>query len=75
MPLALSDEELSHVMTACQPLAPNMRSAFLAEVASALSACPEIGPGSVHRAVRAAQRKFFDPPILNHTPGSQSKYR
>jgi hypothetical protein len=32
---------------------------------SALGACRELGPGSVHRAIAAAQRQFFDPPALD----------
>ena len=74
-PLTLADEELSAIMTACQPLAPDRRGAFLEDVARTLATCPVIGPGIVHRAVREAQRAHFDPPQLQHTAGTQSKYR
>ena len=61
-PLKLSDDELSQIMLACQPLEPSRRAGFLQAVAASLQSCGEIGPGSVHRAIVAAQREFFDPP-------------
>jgi len=71
-PLRLSDDELDAVMLAARPLRPDDRDAFLQEVANALAGCSEIGPGTVAKACRAAQRKFFDPPELSH---DVSKYR
>src|SRR5262245_29220476 len=55
-PLSLSDDELTAIMTACQPLAPDRRVAFLEDVARALATYPVIGPGHVHRAIVTAQR-------------------
>jgi hypothetical protein len=43
-------------------------------VANALQGCAEVGPGSVHRAIVAAQREHFIPPDLSRASGS-SKYR
>src|SRR5215470_17051573 len=63
-PLRLSDDELDAVMLAARPLRPHDRDSFLQEVATALAGCSEIGPGTVAKACRAAQRKFFDPPAL-----------
>lgn len=74
-PLALAYEELAAIMSACQPLAPDRRAAFMQEVASTLATCPVIGPGAVHRAIVTALRAHFDPPILQRTVGKQSKYR
>ena len=68
-PVRLTDDELSAVMLACQPLAP-----FLQAGAASLQTCGEVGPGSVHRAIVVAQREFFDPPEFSRAAGS-SKYR
>jgi hypothetical protein len=72
-PIRLSDDELTAVFQAARPLRPHDRDAFLQHVASQLSTCAEIGPGSVAKACREAQRKFFDAPDLSH--GDCSKYR
>jgi hypothetical protein len=75
-PVSLSDEELAAVMTACAPLAPDGRGAFLEALASTLAACPVIGPGAVHRAIVDAQRQHFDPPVSDrHAVAVRSKYR
>jgi hypothetical protein len=72
-PIALSDSELDAVMTACQPLAVERRDAFLQEIASALRRCNgEIGPGSLHRILAEAQRKYL--PAISGIAGA-SKYR
>ena len=52
-PLRLSDSQMDAVMRAAQPLAPNVRVAFLEALAQVLAAQPEIGDGSVHRAIAA----------------------
>jgi hypothetical protein len=70
--IRLSDAELDAVFLAARPLAVRDRDDFLQEVANALAGCSEIGPGTVAKACRAAQRKFFDPPELSH---EVSKYR
>ena len=72
MPLALTDEQLDTILLGAQPLAVRDRDDFLQEVANALAGCSEIGPGTVAKACREAQRKFFDPPELSH---DVSKYR
>jgi hypothetical protein len=69
-PLSLSDVELSQVMNACAPLAPDRREAFLQTVADQLARCTVIGPGVVHRVVRETQPQFFDPPDLSHASGA-----
>ena len=61
-PIHLSDDQMSAVWAASHPLAPSVRSAFLADVARELAALPAIGDGAVHRIVTLVQRKYFDPP-------------
>jgi hypothetical protein len=63
-PIRLSDDELAAVMAAARPIAVERRDAFLLAVASALQACGEVGPGTVHRVCASLQRQFFDPPDL-----------
>jgi hypothetical protein len=72
-PLRLSNDELDSVLRAAQPLDRGVRDAFLQDVADQLSQCAVIGPGTVAKACREAQKKFFDPPALDH--GDWSKYR
>jgi hypothetical protein len=64
-PIALTDAQLTAVFEAARPLAVRDRDAFLQAVAEALQARPEIGDGDVHRAIRVAQRRFYDPPITD----------
>jgi hypothetical protein len=62
MPLHLTDEQLTAVFEAARPLAVRDRDAFLQAVAELLQARSEIGNGDVHRTIRVAQRRFYDPP-------------
>jgi hypothetical protein len=73
-PIRLSDDELDAVFRAARPLRHADRDDFLKAVAEQLSTCPEIGPGTVAKACRQAQKLFFDPPQLGD-PGMISKYR
>jgi hypothetical protein len=61
-PIRPSDDELSAVMSAAQPIAVERRDAFLQQVASALAGCSEIGPGLMHRVIAEAQRSFLSAP-------------
>jgi hypothetical protein len=63
-PISLTDSELSAVMDAAKPLAPRDRDKFLRCIAVAISAMPERGDGSIHRAIRSVWREFFDAPDL-----------
>jgi hypothetical protein len=65
-PIRLSDSELDAMMAAARPIAVEHRDAFLQEVASLLQGCVEVGPGTVHRAIEQAQRRFFVPPTTDH---------
>ena len=72
-PLALSDEQLDAILLGAKPLRPQGRDAFRREVAAALTnGGGPVGDGDVNRAVRRAQKQFFDPPELSH---DNSKYR
>ena len=72
-PLALTDDQLTAVFHGAQPLRPQDRDDYLRAVANALAnGGGPVGDGDVNRAIRAAQKKFFDPPQLDH---DVSKYR
>jgi hypothetical protein len=47
-------------MNACRPLQPRDRDRFLRAVAQAIAELPEIGPGSVHRAIASVWRQHYD---------------
>jgi hypothetical protein len=73
MPLALTDEQMDAILLAARPLRLHDRDPFLREVVDALkNGGGPVGNGDVNRAVRAAQRRYFDPPDLSH---DDSKYR
>jgi hypothetical protein len=74
MLIKLTDEELSAVMSAAKPIAPERRDAFLQQVASTLQCCGELGPGVVYRAIAQVQREHFDPPDTSE-PGRTSLCR
>jgi hypothetical protein len=61
-PISLTDDQLSTVMKAAEPLDPARRSAFLVALASMLRSEPQpVGDGSLGRAIRALQHEFRDP--------------
>jgi hypothetical protein len=61
-PLRLTDSQITAVFAAARPLPPASRDAFLLELAAALAGIVDPGDGDVTRAIRAVQRKHFDPP-------------
>jgi hypothetical protein len=63
-PLRLTDSQITAIFAAARPLAVQDRDPFLQEVASLLAGIPDPGDGDVHRAIRALQRRHFDPPEL-----------
>ena len=70
----LSDDQLDQVMRAARPLPVRDREAFLQAVAEGLRG-KTIGDGEVFRAVRDAQRLFYDAPDLDPAPTHRySKY-
>jgi hypothetical protein len=64
-PIALTDLQLTAVFDAARPLAVASRDAFLFDLAAALTGITDPGDGDVARAIRAVQRKYFDPPVLD----------
>jgi hypothetical protein len=62
-PLRLTDSQITAIFAAARPLAVQDRDPFLQEVASLLAGIADIGDGDVARAIRAVQRKHFDPPL------------
>jgi hypothetical protein len=61
--IKLTDDELRAVLAAAPPIDPKYREAFLQRVAAELKDCGIIGPGVVHRAVKVAQKAFYDAPL------------
>jgi hypothetical protein len=61
-PLKLTDEQLTAMMRAAQPLAVQDRDPFLRDVAAALAALPELDDGVAFRTICEIQRRHFDPP-------------
>jgi hypothetical protein len=70
-PAHLTDQQMDAVLAAAHPLPPDRRSAFLEEVALALSRASVIGDGITHRIIMEAQRRFFDPPSFSSDSGSK----
>jgi hypothetical protein len=62
-PIALTDEQLDAVFRAARPLAPRDRDPFLQDMAAALQGIANPGDGDIHRAIRTAQRRHWDPPL------------
>ena len=60
----LSDDQLDQVFRAARPLHVRDRDAFLVAVADGLRG-KAIGDGEVFRAVRDAQRRFYEAPDLD----------
>jgi hypothetical protein len=61
-PISLTDDQLSTVMRATEPLDPHRRSAFLSALAQMLRSEPQpIGDGALGRAIRQLQHEFHDP--------------
>ena len=61
-PIRLTDRQLDAVFEAARPLPRASRDAFLLDLAAALADIVDPGDGDVARAIRAVQRRHFDPP-------------
>jgi hypothetical protein len=73
-PLSLSDQQMSAVMRACEPILPPDRSAFLSALATLLRGeIQPLGDGVLFRAIRSLQREFFRPPSVSHDPKGARK--
>jgi hypothetical protein len=68
-PTSFTDSQLDQVLAGALPLHECDHAAYLQAVADLLHDVSEPGDGDVHRAVKEAQRKFFDPPLdTAHAP-------
>jgi hypothetical protein len=72
-PLALSDDQMTMITRAAEPLQPADRGPFLQRVATLLNG-HELGDGVISRAARQAQAEFFRAPDLSKAK-AVSKYR
>jgi len=72
-PLALTDDQLSAVLRAAEPLPPCDRGAFLEDVARELAG-RELGDGIVARTCHEVQRRYWRAPDLARGSGA-GKYR
>ncbi len=70
-PIALTDAQLDAIFAAARPLAVQDRDPFLQEVAGLLAGIVEPGDSDVARAIRAVQRKHFDPPQFDERSAPQ----
>ena len=72
MPLTLTDDQMSAIMHAAQPLAVGDRAPFLHDVAVALDG-QELGDGLVSRVCRDVQRRYWRPPLETSQPAQLRK--
>jgi len=72
--LKLSDEELTQVFRAAQPLPPGDRDQFLQNVASKLAGVT-IGPGAVYKVCCEVQRELLAGNYPDLSTGHWCKYR
>jgi hypothetical protein len=73
--LALTDDQMSAVLRAAQPLDRGVREAFLQALAHELRTCGALGDGRVFRAIAEVQRRYWDPPVASgHGRAHAGKY-
>jgi hypothetical protein len=65
-PIRLTDSQLDAVLAEARPLAAGNRDAFLQAIVDALEGVVDPGDGDIHRAIMTAQRRFWDPPLMDH---------
>ena len=68
MSIALSDAQVTAITTLAQPLQPQERAEFLAELfETLLMRRDEVGDGELHRTLRDLHRRYFQPPADEET--------
>jgi hypothetical protein len=72
-PLRLTDSQITAIFAAARPLAVQDRDPFLQDVAGLVQGIPDPGDGDVARAIRAVQRKHFDPPLADERAQPHSR--
>ena len=71
-PLGVTDDQLSMIMQACEPLLPIDRDRFLRALADALGAEPQpLGDGQIFRAIKSLRGQYWRPPSLDEEPRSR----
>jgi hypothetical protein len=73
-PIPLGDAEMTHIYSACRPIAPEKCGGFLQSLANELRD-KTIGPGTVYRAIVLLLPKYFDPPDVtgdDDVPGGRA---
>jgi hypothetical protein len=73
-PLALSDSEIAHIMSAARVLSVADRDDFLRQVATVLASQPVLGDSLVARVCRELQQRFWRAPELDERPSIGGKY-
>jgi hypothetical protein len=74
-PLALTDDQMSALLRAAQPLDRDLREPFLLAVARALQGREPLGDGLVFRTIKEVQREFWHPPVEPSYAGKYSGAR
>jgi hypothetical protein len=76
MPIVLSDEQMSYIYLACEPLPLEAREAFLIRLRDALAKEPKpIGNGTLGRTIRALQGEFRPLPTVDPRSTVRSRRR
>jgi hypothetical protein len=70
-PIPLTDEQLSAILAAASP--PDVRGAFLEDVAREISRHPILGDGLLYRTIMVVQRRHFSPPDLRDNGAARSR--
>jgi hypothetical protein len=73
--IALTDAQMDAIFRAARPLRVGDRDKFLQAVAAALQGCRDLGDVAVYRAIAEVQRKYWDPPQLDHEVGHRAAMR
>jgi len=61
--LRLSDAEITTLMALSRPLAPELRTTFMEQLAVRLNGHAVTGDGLINRLARELQRELFSPPL------------
>jgi hypothetical protein len=68
-PVSLSESQMTAVLHCAAPLRREDVASYMHSVAEQLRPREMIGDGDVYRAIEAAQRQYFQPPVLEHNSG------
>ena len=68
-PVSLSESQMVAVLRCAAPLRREDVASYMQSIAEQLGTRQMIGDGDVYRAIEVAQRKYFQPPVLEHNCG------